>query len=123
VIGNLPRGGLDVLTAVGLHGVVAYTVAQRTREFGIRLALGARPREVMRLVLGHAMRTVVVGVLVGVGGAAFGTRLLGTALYDVHPLDPITFASVVAMFVAVALIASFIPAQRDARRSDSGAAG
>jgi putative ABC transport system permease protein len=101
-----------VLTAVGLYGVVAYSVAQRTREFGIRLALGARPREVMRLILRNAMRMVVIGVLVGVGGAAFAARLLGTALYDVHPLDPVTFASVVATLVAVALIASFIPAQR-----------
>jgi predicted permease len=101
-----------VLTAVGLYGVVAYSVAQRTREFGIRLALGARPRGVMRLILRNAMRMVVIGVLVGVGGAASAARLLGTALYDVHPLDPITFASVVATLVAVALIASFIPAQR-----------
>jgi putative ABC transport system permease protein len=104
-----------VLTAVGLYGVLAYTVAQRTREFGIRLALGARPREVMRLILRHATRMVAIGVLVGVGGAALTTRLLGTALYSVHPLDPITFASVVATLFAVALVASFIPAQRATR--------
>jgi ABC-type antimicrobial peptide transport system permease subunit len=104
-----------VLTAVGLYGVVAYSVAQRTREFGIRLALGARPRGVMRLILRHAMRTVAIGVLVGLVGAALTTRLLGTALYDVHPLDPITFASVVATLFAVAFVASFIPAQRAMR--------
>jgi putative ABC transport system permease protein len=104
-----------VLMAVGLYGVVAYSVAQRTREFGIRLALGARPCGVRRLILRNALRMVVIGVLVGVGGAAFATRLLGTALYDVHPLDPITFAAVVATLVAVALAASFIPAQRATR--------
>jgi predicted permease len=104
-----------VLTAVGLYGVVAYGVAQRTREFGIRLALGAGPREVMQPIVRHAMRMVVVGVVLGVGGAVFATRLLGSALYDVHPLDPITFASVIATLFAVALIASIIPALRATR--------
>ncbi|MGH9140041.1 MAG: ABC transporter permease, partial [Vicinamibacterales bacterium] len=104
-----------VLTAVGLYGVVAYSVAQRTREFGVRLALGARPRELMRLVLRNAMRVVAMGALAGVGGAALVTRLLGTALYDVHPLDPITFGSVVATLFGVALVASLIPAQQATR--------
>jgi len=104
-----------VLTAVGLYGVVAYGVAQRTREFGIRLALGARPREVLQLVLRHAMRMAGAGVAAGIVGAMFATRLLGSALYDVHPLDPLTFASVVGTLLAVALLASFVPARRATR--------
>src|SRR5262249_10672809 len=90
-----------VLTAVGLYGVVAYGVVQRTREFGIRLALGARPHEVRQLVLRNAMRVAGAGVAVGIVGAVFVTRLLGSALYDVHPLDPLTFASVVGTLLAV----------------------
>jgi putative ABC transport system permease protein len=101
-----------VLTAVGLYGVVAYGVAQRTREFGIRMALGARPHEVMALVMRGAMRMAGAGVLLGVAGAALATRLLGAALYNVHPLDPATFAAVVATLFAVALSASFVPARR-----------
>lgn len=100
------------LTAVGLYGVVAYGVAQRTREFGIRLALGARPQQLRRLVLRNAMRLAAAGVAIGVAGAALAARLLGAALYDVHPLDPATFAAVVATLFAVALVASFIPARR-----------
>jgi len=103
------------LTAVGLYGVVAYGVAQRTREFGIRLALGARPGEVLQLVLGSGLRMVSAGVAVGIVGAAFATRLLGSALFEVHPLDPATFAAVVATLFAVALLASFVPARRATR--------
>ena len=101
-----------VLTAVGLYGVVAYSVTQRTREFGIRVALGATSGEVLGLVLRHAMRMAGGGLLVGIAGAAFATRLLGSALYDVHPLDPLTFAAVVATLLVVALLASLIPARR-----------
>jgi putative ABC transport system permease protein len=104
-----------VLTAVGLYGVVAYGVAQRTREFGIRLALGARPREVMQLVLRHAMHMTGAGVVVGVIGAVFTTRLLGRALYEIDPLDPLTFGAVVGVLVCVALIASIVPARRATR--------
>jgi predicted permease len=104
-----------VLTAIGLYGVVAYGVVQRTREFGIRLALGARPQQVRRLVLGQAMLMAAAGVLCGIVGALFTTRLLGTALYDVHPFDPAIFATVVGMLFAVALGASYIPARRATR--------
>jgi putative ABC transport system permease protein len=104
-----------VLTAVGLYGVVAYGVTQRTREFGIRIALGARPSEMMRLVLGAALRTAGAGIALGVAGAALATRLLGAALYDVHPLDPVTFAAVVVTLLLVALIASSLPARRATR--------
>jgi putative ABC transport system permease protein len=104
-----------VLTAVGLYGVVAYGVAQRTREFGIRLALGARPGEVRRLVLRNAMNMAVTGIAAGILAAVFATRLLGTALYEVRPLDPPTFAAVAATLLAVALLASFVPARRATR--------
>jgi ABC-type antimicrobial peptide transport system permease subunit len=79
------------------------------------VALGARPREILRLVLGGAMRLSAAGLLVGIGGATLVTRLLGSALYDVHPLDPTTFAAVVATLVAVALFASLVPARRATR--------
>jgi len=104
-----------VLTTVGLYGVVAYGVAQRTREFGIRLALGAHPSDVRRLVLRNGMRLAVVGIGLGVGGAAVATQLLGRALYEVHPLDPVTFTAVVATLLAVALLASLGPARRATR--------
>jgi len=104
-----------VLTAVGLYGVVAYGVALRTREFGIRLALGADPRDVRRLVLRNALRMAGVGTALGVGAAAVTTQLLGRALYEVHPLDPITFAGVAGTLLAVALVASLGPARRATR--------
>jgi predicted permease len=104
-----------VLTAVGLYGVVAYGVAQRTREFGIRIALGARPTEVMRLVLRAALGMAAAGIGIGVVGAALTTRLLGAALYDVHPLDPATFVTVIATLLLVAVVASSVPARRATR--------
>jgi putative ABC transport system permease protein len=104
-----------VLTAVGVYGVVAYGVAQRTREFGIRLALGARPREVMQLVLRHALGMGVAGVTAGIAGAVFATRLLDTALYGVRPLDPATFGAVAAALIAVIAAAAFVPARRATR--------
>jgi putative ABC transport system permease protein len=104
-----------VLTAVGLYGVVAYGVAQRTREFGIRLALGADPRRVLRLVLGQGLRLAVIGVTIGVAAAAFATRLLVGSLYGVAPLDPATFAAVAFTLLFVAAAASFVPARRATR--------
>lgn len=104
-----------LLTAVGLYGVVAFGVVQRTREFGVRLALGARPPEVARLVIGQALALTAAGVLAGVGGALAATRLLGSALYDVDPLDPATFAAVPAGLLVVALLASYVPARRATR--------
>jgi putative ABC transport system permease protein len=104
-----------VLTAVGLYGVVAYAVAQRTREFGIRIALGARPAEVLRLVARTALGMAAAGIALGIVGAAAATRLLDAALYGVRPLDPVTFVSVVALLVIVALVASWVPARRATR--------
>ena len=104
-----------VLTAVGLYGVVAYGVAQRTREFGIRLALGADPRGVQTLVLGQGLRITAIGVGVGVVAAALTTRLLSGVLYGVGPLDAATFAAAAMTLFAVALVASFIPARHAIR--------
>jgi putative ABC transport system permease protein len=100
---------------VGLYGVVAFGVVRQTREFGIRIALGARRSEVMKLVLRTAMRTSAVGITIGVVAAAFATPLLGDALYGVQPLDPATFVIVVTTLVLVSLLASWIPARRATR--------
>jgi putative ABC transport system permease protein len=104
-----------LLTAVGLYGVMAYGVAQRTREFGIRLALGARPGEVLALVLRGGLVLIVAGLIAGVVAGALATRLLSSALYGVSPLDPATFASVAAILLAVAMLASYVPARRATR--------
>ncbi len=103
------------LTAVGLYGVMAYGVAQRTREFGIRLALGARPGEVLALVLRGGLALIVSGLAAGIVAGAFATRLLSSALYGVGPLDPVTFAAVAALLLSVAMLASYLPARRATR--------
>jgi len=100
------------LTAVGLYGVMAYGVAQRTREFGIRLALGARPGEVLGLVMGRGLMLVAAGLAIGIVAAGFATQLLAGALYGVDRLDPATFAGVAAVLLAVAMLASYLPARR-----------
>jgi putative ABC transport system permease protein len=103
------------LTAVGIYGVISYGVAQRTHEIGIRLALGATRRELLRLIVGEAMKPALLGAAVGLV-AAFGlTRLLARLLYNVKPTDPPTFAAVLMLLVCVAWLASYIPARRAAR--------
>ena len=103
------------LALVGIYGVVSYGVAQRTQEIGIRLALGAQGRAVVRMVVSQGMRAVLMGVLCGSILAVVLTRFLTAYLYSVTPTDPITFASVVSIFVGVALAACLIPAFRAAR--------
>jgi putative ABC transport system permease protein len=108
--------GLAVtLAAVGIYGVLSFLVGQRTREFGVRMALGAEPLAVLGLVLRQAMGHVLLGVLLGAAGALALTRLLASQLYGVSPTDPLTFVGVTALLVGVALLAAYLPARRAAR--------
>jgi putative ABC transport system permease protein len=100
------------LAAVGLYGVMAYTVTQRTREIGIRMALGAQRAEVMRLVLRQSTALVAVGLCCGLAGAAAVTRYLEGLLFGLTPLDPTTFIAVALAFAGVATLASYVPARR-----------
>jgi len=103
------------LAAVGIYGVLSYTVGQRTREIGVRLALGARPADVLRAVLGSGLRLTLVGVALGGTVAGLAAGALGRLLYGVHPLDPVTFAIVTLVLVGVALLAMAAPARRAVR--------
>jgi putative ABC transport system permease protein len=103
------------LAAVGIIGVVSYSVAQRTHEIGIRMALGARTADVLKLMLSGSMTWVAVGVCVGIAGALGLTRLLGTLLYDVKPSNPIVLGTVSLLLASVGLLASYIPARRAAK--------
>jgi len=100
---------------VGIYGVMAYTVVQRTREIGIRIALGATRGDVLRMVLGKSFVITGLGLLLGIAGATALTRLLSSFLYQVGPVDPLTFITVSLMLGAVSLLASYIPAWRAAR--------
>jgi putative ABC transport system permease protein len=101
-----------LLSAVGTYGVVAYAVAQRTRELGIRLALGAERAQVLRMVTREGLALAAVGVAIGVAGALGLTRLLAGMLFAVRPADPLTFVCVSLLLIAVALASSYIPARR-----------
>jgi predicted permease len=103
-----------LLAALGVYAISAYDVSQRTREIGIRVALGAVRPQILWLILGHAGRLVAVGAALGLAAAALVTRLLEGMLYGIRPLDPISFAGGATVFGAVALIASLIPATRAA---------
>ena len=104
-----------VLAAVGIYGVLAYSVTERTREIGVRVALGADPGRILTLVLGSGMRVVLVGALLGTGGALALTGLLKSLLFGVKAHDPATFAAVPAVLIAVALAAAYLPARRASR--------
>jgi putative ABC transport system permease protein len=104
-----------VLAAVGVYGVMAYSVRERTQEIGVRMALGATAASVLRLVIGQALRLVLIGVAVGLLAAGLLTRLIGGLLYQVEPLDPWTFAVTALLLVAVATVASYFPARRGMR--------
>ncbi|MBZ5560709.1 MAG: ABC transporter permease, partial [Acidobacteriia bacterium] len=109
-------GGLALaLAVVGVYGVVAYSVTQRTHEIGVRMAIGARPADVLRLVIGEGGRLATAGVLIGSAIAVAGGRLIRGLLFNVSPTDPVTFAGVAIGLLAVALLASYIPARRATR--------
>jgi predicted permease len=97
---------------VGIYGVISYSVSQRRREIGIRLALGAPERELTRMFIAHGLVLALIGVACGLAGAAALTRVLGSLLFDVNPLDPLTYAVVSLGLIAAAMVASYIPALR-----------
>jgi putative ABC transport system permease protein len=104
-----------VLAALGIYGVIAYSVAQRTRELGIRVALGASAEAVLGMVMRQGMAPVLVGLAIGLAGAAVGSRVLRSLLYGVSGRDLATYAAVAAFLSAVAAAASYLPARRAAR--------
>jgi putative ABC transport system permease protein len=101
-----------VLAAVGLYATLAYAVAQRSHEMAVRSALGAQARDILRLIIRHGAILAATGVLIGLAAALLLTRLMQDLLYGTSPFDPLTFAAVSATLVAVALVASYIPARR-----------
>jgi putative ABC transport system permease protein len=101
-----------VLAVIGIYGVIAYSVSQRTRELGIRLALGAQPGEVLKLVVGQGMRLALAGVGIGLAAAFALTRLMLSLLFGVSATDPLTFIMIALLLMAVALAACFVPARR-----------
>jgi len=104
-----------LLTAIGIYGVLAYTVAQQTREIGIRIALGANPGKVLRLVLGRGLRLAGFGTAIGILAALMLTQLLNSLLFGVSATDPVTFAAVAGLLLGVALLACYVPARRAMR--------
>ena len=104
-----------VIAAIGVYGVLAYAASRRTMEFGVRLALGARPTDVRRLALGSGAALVAIGIACGVAAAVMLTRFLSTMLFGLTPLDAGTYAAVAVGFSAVGLLASYVPARRATR--------
>jgi ABC-type antimicrobial peptide transport system permease subunit len=101
-----------VLGIVGIYGVIAYIVSQRTREIGIRTALGAQPGEVSRAFVRHGLTLAGIGAALGLVTAAGLTRLMSSLLFDVNALDPVTYATVAALLLVSAMLASYLPARR-----------
>ena len=110
-----------ILAAVGIYGVIAYGVSQRRREFSVRLALGATPRDLRRLVLRSGMLMVGTGMVLGLAGALSLSRLMANALYGVSPADPLTYSSVIGLLVVTSLIACGLPAWRASTTQPAGA--
>lgn len=104
-----------VLSGIGIYGVISHLVGQRRHEIGVRMALGAQAGDVMRLVLGQGLRMTLLGVAIGIAGAAGLTRIMANQLFGVTPHDPLTFAAVAILLAAVALLACYIPARRAVR--------
>lgn len=113
----MSAGAALLLGIVGLYGVISYVVSQRTREIGVRIALGADMRRVSEWVLRHGLRLVVAGVLIGLLIAAAAARLLSSLLFGVDAHDPVTYAAVVLLLLGVGAAATWVPARRAARVS------
>jgi ABC-type antimicrobial peptide transport system permease subunit len=104
-----------VLGIVGIYGVIAYAVTQRTREIGIRMALGAQPAGLQQMFVRHGLLLAGIGAIIGLGAAAVLTRLMASLLFGVSALDPLTYAGVAAILIAAAALASYVPAHRATR--------
>jgi len=104
-----------VLAAIGVYGVIAFTVSQRKHELGIRMALGAQAGDIRRMVIGQSARLALAGVAVGLAGALYLARFMAPLLYGIQTRDPVTFAIVPVLLAAVTLAASWIPAVRATR--------
>jgi len=103
------------LALIGIYGVLAFVVSQRTREIGIRMAIGARQRDMSAMVMRRSLALTVVGLLVGVGGSLGSSALVRSQLFGVEPSDPITIAGVVVLMAVVGSVAAYVPARRAAR--------
>ena len=107
-----------ILAAVGIYGVIAYSVAQRTQELGIRIALGAEKSDILRLVIGSGLALSLAGIAIGLAGSIalmrLMSRLMSAMLYETSATDPLIFGASAALFLAVALLASYLPARRAA---------
>jgi ABC-type antimicrobial peptide transport system permease subunit len=118
-LASLLLGGFAVvallLAAIGIYGVVAYQVVLRTREFGIRMSLGAQPGDVLRLVIRRGMALTAIGIALGLAGAFGLTRVMENLLYGIHATDPATFMGVTVILGAVTLLAGYLPARRATR--------
>jgi putative ABC transport system permease protein len=109
-------GGVALtLATVGLFGVISYTASQRTHELGIRLALGATTRDVLRLIMGQGLRLSLIGLMIGLSGSFALMRALKTLLFGVSAADPLTFAASALLLLAVSLLACWLPARRAAK--------
>lgn len=104
-----------LLASAGVFGVMAYSVSRRTREIGVRIAVGALPRDVVTMILGQGLRTIFIGLAIGLAGSLLLTRTLGSMLFGVTAADPLTFAAVVVLLIGAALLACYIPARRAAK--------
>jgi putative ABC transport system permease protein len=103
-----------VLAAMGIYGVVAYLVTQRTREIGIRMALGAQRNQILSMIVGQSFRVAAIGLAIGIAAAFAVTRFLSSLLFQVRAIDPVTFIAVPAVLGAIALAAAWLPARRAA---------